>query len=104
MDNIQQSEGGAHNASSSNTGHRHPQTLPVPRIWGARQVAARLNRSVEWFYSHLPRLKQLGFPSKDNILGGYDSIAVDAWMDRRAGLKNVSNIEDQMLEAIRGNC
>jgi predicted DNA-binding transcriptional regulator AlpA len=77
--------------------------LPRPRVWGAREIAARLNRSVAWFYEHKARLKQLGFPSRDEVIGGWDSYAVEAWLDRRAGTVNTANIEDQMLEAIRGD-
>ena len=78
--------------------------IPLPRVLSTKQVAARLGRSVNWLYNHMPRLKQLGFPSKDEELGGWDSLAIEAWQDNRSGIRKASNIEDQMLEAIRGNC
>jgi hypothetical protein len=77
---------------------------PEARIWGYEECAARLNRSVPWFYSHKRRLEQLGMPRKDLALGGWDSKAFEVWLDQRAGLNTltVSDIEKQMLEAIRG--
>jgi predicted DNA-binding transcriptional regulator AlpA len=77
-------------------------SLPDPRIWSPDQVASRLGRSPGWLYERMPRLKQLGFPRKDEVLGGWDSKAVENWLDRRAGLETNANIEDQMLEAIHG--
>lgn len=85
--------------------------IPDARIWSPEECAARLNKSVPWFYHHKRRLEQLGMPKKDGTLGGWDSKAFEAWLDRRAGLmSNIhgspmvdSHIESQMLEAIRGN-
>ncbi|MDD2325043.1 MAG: hypothetical protein PHW63_03395 [Alphaproteobacteria bacterium] len=83
---------------------RKAASLPTPRVWGVREIAARLNRSVAWFYEHKAHLKQLGFPNRDEVFGGWDSHAVEAWFDRRAGMASTANIENQMLEAIRGGC
>jgi predicted DNA-binding transcriptional regulator AlpA len=76
--------------------------LPDPRLWTPEQVAMRLNRSVPWLYEHMPRLRQLGFPDKDAELGGWDSKAIETWIDRRSRIDTGSNVEQQMLEAIRG--
>jgi len=65
---------------------------------------ARFNRSIAWVYAHMPRLVQLGFPKKDEAFGGWDSLAIEGWFDRRSGVSNNTSIEDQMLEAIRGDC
>lgn len=83
---------------------RFPSVLPSPRVWKVRQIAARFNRSVAWVYAHMPRLVQLGFPRKDQVLGGWDSLAIEGWFDRRSSVGALSSIEDQMLEAVRGEC
>lgn len=84
-----------------------PRTLkqiPGARIWSYAECAARLNKSVPWFYQHRNRLEQLGMPKKDGLLGGWDANAFEAWLDRRAGLTATVNpdMERQMLEAARG--
>jgi len=65
---------------------------PDPRLWTSEQVAIRLNRSVPWFYEHLPRLKQLGFPRKDEELGGWDSKAIECWIDKRSCLDSTLRV------------
>ncbi len=84
---------------------RSAKQVPNARIWGHQECAARLNKSVPWFYHHKTRLEQLGMPKKDGTLGGWDSKAFEEWLDRRSGLHShsTSHIESQMLEAIRGN-
>lgn len=79
-----------------------PPIMPDSRIWSHVQVAARLGRGSQWLYDNLPRLKQIGFPLKDRDLGGYDSHAVEAWLDRRAGIDANMGVEAEMLEAARG--
>lgn len=80
------------------------QHIPDARIWGYEECSARLNRSVAWFYNHKRRLEQLGMPKKDAALGGWDSKAFEAWIDRRSGFDGSANsdIETQMLGAARG--
>jgi len=103
MENATPCAVAAHSTLPLSTTHKIAQ-LPTPRLWGVREIAARLNRSVAWFYEHKAHLKQLGFPCRDEVLGGWDSHAVEAWFDRRAGMASTANIENQMLEAIRGGC
>ena len=81
---------------------RRPRQIPDARIWGQEECAARLNKSVPWFYAHLPRLEQLGFPKKDNVLGGWDSKNIEVWLDHRAAYKTGASLEVAMLEAARG--
>lgn len=77
--------------------------LPEPRLWNARQVANRLGRSVPWFYTHHQALAaREGFPRKDPILKLWDSSAVEAWLNRRAGLEDNTSIENAMLEVVNG--
>lgn len=71
-------------------------------MWKPDQVATRLNRSIPWLYEHLPRLYQLGFPKKDKELGGWDSVAIESWLDKRSNVTSKMTAEKQMLEAIRG--
>lgn len=39
-----------------------------------------------WFYAHRKRLEAEGLPKKDKALGGWHRPAVQAWLDRRAGI------------------
>lgn len=84
-------------------GHKYPSHIPDARIWQSEHIAARFGRSVAWFYTHRKRLEQLGFPQRDRDLGGWDSRAVEAWLDRRAGVDSNTSIEVEMLEAARGD-
>lgn len=72
------------------------------RIIKPTEVAERLGHSRPWFYAHRRRLEQLGFPQKDAELRGYDTIAVDNWLDRRANIISQSSVEEQMLEILNG--
>jgi hypothetical protein len=80
-----------------------PHFIPQPRPWNEFQVAARLNRGVEWLRKHRSALEQEGFPRKDPLLDGWDSKAIEEWLDRRSGLEAspAINAEAQALEAIR---
>jgi predicted DNA-binding transcriptional regulator AlpA len=73
------------------------------RIWKPTECAARLNKSVPWFYSHKRRLEQLGMPKRDKELGGWDSKAFETWLDSRSGMNGQSDVEQEMLGAIHGN-
>lgn len=61
-----------------------PTFVPTPRILTDYQVAARLGRSESWLRDH--RDKLIGFPKRDDELGGTDGDAIEAWLDVRAGL------------------
>lgn len=78
-----------------------PRYIPPPRAWNEAQVAARLNRGLEWFRKNRVTLEKDGFPRKDTLLDGWDSKAIDLWMDRRSGLVLAANdAENQLLGAI----
>jgi hypothetical protein len=81
---------------------RRERQIPEARIWGHEECAARLNKSVPWFYDHRARLEQLGMPKKDEMLGGWDSKAFEVWLDTRSLRKVGTVAEDAMLEAARG--
>lgn len=49
-------------------------------------VAARLGRSVSWFYAKRRRLERDGFPRPHPIVGRYDAHAIEAYLDRHSGL------------------
>ena len=75
---------------------------PDPRTWNEFQVAARLNRGLEWFRQHRVELERAGFPMKDKLLGGWDSKAIERWMDARSGLDLPESLaESQALQALR---
>jgi hypothetical protein len=79
-----------------------PAFTPDPRIWTQFQVACRLNRSEQWLMSNRRALEQTGFPKKIDALRGWDSNAIEAWLDKLSGVIHGSNIEEQMLEIIHG--
>ena len=79
-----------------------PIFTPDPRIWTGFQVACRLNRSEQWLASNRAALEGVGFPKKDKLLGGWDADQIEAWLDNRSGKRHASDIEQQMLEAVRG--
>lgn len=79
-----------------------PKYTPVPRAWDDFQVAARLNKGVAWFYAHRSDLEAAGFPRFDDLLGGRDANAIEAWMDSRSGLAQAANDEQIWMEAIDG--
>lgn len=83
--------------------HAKPKFIPSPRSWNEFQVATRLNRGTEWFRSNRKALEAEGFPSRDTLLDGWDSKAIEAWMDKRSGLgASINYAEHKMLEAVRG--
>ena len=63
-----------------------PSFVPAPRIWNAFQVAARLGMSESGFHTKRADLERLGLPARDAGLRGWDSVAVERWLDERAGL------------------
>ena len=68
------------------TQRKPPPFLPRPRIWSKSQVCARFQRCVSWFDANRSELEAQGFPTFDQLLGGWDSQAVERWFDRRAGI------------------
>ena len=42
--------------------------------------------SEAWFYENREKLEAGGFPKKGHLLGGWHRAAVQAWLDRRAGV------------------
>ena len=77
-----------------------PQYMPTPRIWNADQVACRLGWKVSTFYDHRDELEAIGFPSKVECLGGWDSAAIEAWLDRQSGLEHAS--DDELAKELEG--
>ena len=63
-----------------------PAYVPAPRILSAYQVAARLGIAVSQFYNRRAKLESRGFPTRDTLLCGWDAHAIEAWLDRRAGI------------------
>ena len=75
-----------------------PPYVPAPRALAAYQVAARINRGVEWFKAHRPELEAEGFPEYDELLGGWDGKAIEVWFDHRSGLAPGTNNDDAALD------
>lgn len=72
------------------------------KVLRPEDVARRFNHSRPWFYKHRRRLEQLGFPPKDNSVGGWIASAVDNWLDQRGQANSRYNEEDRMLEILHG--
>ena len=75
-----------------------PRYTPTPRIWNEFQVATHLNCGETKFAEIRPRLEAMGFPQYDNILGGRDANAIEAWLDKRSGLSNSCDLIDADTE------
>ena len=54
----------------------------VPKAVAARRIGVTEAR----FADVQQDLQRQGFPKPDGITGNYDLVAIDAWLDRRAGL------------------
>ena len=63
-----------------------PRADIAPRIWTEEETAHRLGMSVATFRKRLQDLQCAGLPARDSLLDGYDSAAVELWLDRRAGI------------------
>ncbi len=80
-----------------------PKFLPTPRVWNAEQVACRLGGGESWFYEHRPELEAKGFPRKDDVLNGWDSHAIEQWLDDRGGIVKDRPEEDDWGALINGD-
>lgn len=67
-----------------------PKAAITPRIWNETETAAHLGMCVTTFRTKLPQLLDAGFPARDQLLRGYDSRAVESWLDSRSGLTATS--------------
>ncbi|MBX3580044.1 MAG: hypothetical protein KF723_22800 [Rhizobiaceae bacterium] len=57
-----------------------------PRLVPVAKAARRLHLTVGEFREVRDRLRGEGFPAPCPHTGHYDLVAIDAWLDRRAGL------------------
>lgn len=83
---------------------KKPDFMPEPRIWNAEQVGARLGKSASWFQQkHESLSADHGMPRRDPDLMGWDSLAVERWLDARSGIAgpSVENQEAEAFSAIR---
>jgi len=80
-----------------------PPFTPQPRFWNDWQLACRLGCAVNTMKKRIAELD--GFPQKDKHFG-WDSVAIEAWLDRRAGLiadiAEPANDTDQWETVING--
>lgn len=60
-----------------------------------RDVAARrMGLSEARFADIEADLRRRGFPYPDDVTGNYDLVAIDAWLDRKAGLAKTAAARD----------
>lgn len=57
-----------------------------PRLVPASKAARRLHLTATEFEAKRADLYGIGFPPPCPVTGHYDLIAIDAWLDQRAGL------------------
>jgi len=70
-----------------------PRYMPPPRYWNKTQVAAYFGKCDDWFgKAKREELEAKGFPHYDALIGGWDSVAIKAWDDRRNGLASVAKV------------
>ena len=62
----------------------HPRDVPPEK------AARRLHLTLAAFDLVREELHARGFPSPDPTTGMYDLVAIDAWMDRRSGLADLT--------------
>ncbi len=73
-----------------------------PRMLNAREVAHRLGRCEGWFNQHYEALRKEGFPERDPLLGGWDSHAIDIWLDIRSGLRSAPKAASERRASYEG--
>jgi hypothetical protein len=56
------------------------------RLVPAAVAAKRLGLALDDFLAKLPDLRREGFPPAVPVAGNFDLVAIDAWIDRQAGL------------------
>ena len=77
-----------------------PIYIPTPRTLNALQLLARLGKSPGWFKEHRTELEAEGFPPYDELLGGWDSKAVEAWFDKRSRLVTAAIDDAAWMETL----
>lgn len=78
-----------------------PKYEPSPRIWNLFQVSTRLGWCEATFRQRRKELEGLEFPAHDAILGGWDSDAIEDWLDRRSGLgSGFQSVDDALMDAL----
>lgn len=79
-----------------------------PRLVPSEKAARRLGVSSGVFSAMLPTLLREGFPNPCNVTGNYDLVAIEAWLDRRAGLggretrHDIDGLINSRLSALNG--
>ena len=83
------------------TAHASIRFAVQPRLVPADKAARRLHQTLDQFLAALPALRGVGFPAPCPVTGHFDLVAIDAWLDRRAGLaaRNVQADADAIISA-----
>lgn len=76
-----------------------------PRLVSPSKTARYLHLPLTEFQRALPSLTARGFPRPCPVIGNFDLAAVNAWLDRQAGLGGdeppVPDVEDVVMDRIR---
>lgn len=59
-----------------------------PRLVPPTKAARRLHLTISEFNEKIGALLRAGMPAPCSVTGHYDLVALDAWLDRRAGVQN----------------
>ncbi|WP_404379554.1 hypothetical protein [Caenispirillum salinarum] len=73
-------------------------TRPPSRFWTDEELASRLGKSPTWLRQNRRYLESQGMPRRDELFG-YDSVAIEHWLDVRAGLREPP-LEDETQKAL----
>lgn len=68
---------------------KHDATFATHAAFGSeRWCAARVGKSLDWFFRNRDRLEAAGFPGRDPVLRLRCKADVDAWIERRRQIRN----------------
>jgi predicted DNA-binding transcriptional regulator AlpA len=81
---------------------RRKHAFDAKRVLTAPEAAAYLGRSATWLAQHAARLQMAGFPQPLPVVGGYDKVAIDNWLDRLGDNAVNVNFEEAWNRATHG--
>lgn len=78
-----------HSANDNAIGGASIRFAVEPRLVPAAKAARRLHLTAAEFGNKRPALSAAGFPPPCRITGHYDLKAIEAWLDKQAGLSAI---------------
>lgn len=81
---------------------RSKQGFADKRMLTTPEAAAYLGRSATWLAQHATRLHKAGFPRPLRVVGGYDRVAIDNWLDQLGDTAINMDFEEAWERAAHG--